>query len=82
MRFALVLGGLGGFGWGVLLGLTTSAAWPDIVVHASAGALLLAVLLRWWRGVWIHAWTEAREQQTEAEGASRKATQVPSTPKT
>lgn len=82
MRFALILGGLGGFGWGILLGVTTSAAWPDIVVQASVGALLVAVLLRWWRGVWVRAWIEARVQQAKAAESDRKHGQVASTAKT
>lgn len=82
MKFALILGAFGGFGWGILLGLTTSAEWPDMVIHASGGALLLAILLRWWRGVWLRAWAEARAENSRAVETTRKAAQLATTART
>ncbi len=75
MKFTMAFGALAGFGLGILCGLTASASWPRIVVHASASAVGLAFLMRWWRRVWLRSLGEARTQQAlAAQKAQRNET--------
>jgi hypothetical protein len=76
MKFALILGALAGFAIGVLSGLAAKSSWQTCVVNGSAGALGLALLLRWWRKVWMRSLAESLEQQyQEAQQALRKDAQ-------
>jgi hypothetical protein len=66
MKFTMAFGALAGFALGILCGLTAATSWQRIVVHASASAVGLAFLMRWWRRVWIRSLGEARTQQALA----------------
>jgi len=76
MKFALILGALAGFAIGVLSGLAAASSWQTCVVNGSVGAVGLALLLRWWRQVWMRSLAESLEQQFEAaQQAARKEAQ-------
>ncbi len=63
MKFALILGALAGFATGVLCGLAAASSWQTCVINGCTGAIGLALLLRWWRQVWVRSLAEALEQQ-------------------
>lgn len=59
----LVLGAFLGFLSGVLLGLLNHSDWPAILWRASAAALVLGVLLRWWGRCWADCLRVAQQER-------------------
>jgi hypothetical protein len=66
MKFALIIGALAGFTLSTALGLWVSSSWPTIVVNASAGALGMALLMRWWRRMWLRCLADALAAKHQA----------------
>jgi hypothetical protein len=52
MKSLLLIGGLLGFGIGLLFSWAGDSPWPACLWHASLAAYLTGVLLRWWGGAW------------------------------
>lgn len=52
MRALLVMGGLLGFGIGLLFSWAQASAWPACLWHGALAAYLTAWLMRWWGGAW------------------------------
>lgn len=76
MKYSLMLGAVSGFSIGALLGLAASGSWPSVILKASGGALGLALLFRWWRGMWVRCLTEAlRERAAAAAKETPQATE-------
>ncbi len=59
MKALMILGALVGFLIGCSFGLTGRSSWPSALWHASAAALVVAVLTRWWMGVWLQGLRES-----------------------
>ncbi|MCX6884771.1 MAG: hypothetical protein WCR20_00710 [Verrucomicrobiota bacterium] len=80
MKFALILGAMTGFAVGVLSGLAVSSSWQTCLINGCVGAVAIALLLRWWRRIWVASLLESLHQEyLAAQQASRKDAQ-PSTP--
>jgi hypothetical protein len=52
MKALLLIGGLLGFGIGLVFSWAQESAWPDCLWHACLAAYLAAHLLRWWGRAW------------------------------
>jgi hypothetical protein len=77
MKFALILGAMTGFAVGVLSGLAVSSSWQTCLINGCVGAIALALLLRWWRKVWVASLMESLHQQyLAAQQAGRKDAQT------
>lgn len=50
MKLLLLIGGLAGFGIGLFCSWIEESSWPSALWHASLGAYLGGLLMRWWGG--------------------------------
>jgi hypothetical protein len=48
----MLLGGLLGFGLGLVFSLARENSWPTTLWHACLAAYLTSLLLRWWGKTW------------------------------
>ncbi len=66
MKALLLIGGLLGFGIGLVFSWAQESAWPSCLWHACLAAYLASQLLRWWGRAWRRnlemALTEDRSQ--------------------
>lgn len=67
MKIFMLTGALAGFALGIGLGLSARVDWPSMLWHASAGALGLGLLMRWWGGVWMRSYYESLESRRALE---------------
>jgi len=68
MKLLLLLGGLLGFGIGLLFGWAEDSSGSACLWHACLAAYLTAILMRWWGDAWRNGLTEAlRERQAASE---------------
>jgi hypothetical protein len=80
MRALLLIGGLLGFGIGLLFSWAEASSWPACLWHASLAAYLTGLLVRWWGGAWRKNLEDAlREQQSVAAAAAAAAPSIPLT---
>lgn len=70
MKALMILGALVGFLIGSSFGLTGRSSWPTALWHASAGALVAAVLTRWWTRIWFQGLRESLIQRRNSRSAS------------
>ena len=66
MKALMILGALVGFLIGSSFGLAGRSSWPTALWHASAAALVAAVLTRWWSHVWMQGLRESIIQRRHA----------------
>jgi len=59
----MIFGSVVGFSIAVGCGMAKGNSWPIILWHASAAALVAAVLTRWWSHVWFTGLRDAIEQR-------------------
>ncbi len=52
MKLLLLLGGLLGFGIGLLFSWAQQSPWPSSIWHACAAAYVTGMLLQWWGRAW------------------------------
>jgi hypothetical protein len=52
MKALLLIGGLLGFGIGLIFSWAQESAWPSCLWHASLAAYLASQMLRWWGRSW------------------------------
>jgi hypothetical protein len=52
MKSLLLVGGLLGFGVGLLFSWAAESPWPTCFWHACVAAYFAGTLLRWWGGAW------------------------------
>lgn len=52
MKSLLLIGGLLGFGIGLIFSWVQESAWPSCLWHACLAAYLASLLLRWWGRAW------------------------------
>ena len=75
MKLMMMLGGLLGFGIGLVFSWAQGSPWPSVLWRASVAAFASGLLLRWWGRLWIHALQQAhREKQTALSVDSQPAT--------
>jgi len=63
MKSLMILGALAGFLIGSGFGLAGQATWPAALWRACAGALIAAILVRWWGRVWLQGLRDATHQR-------------------
>jgi len=66
MKAFTILGSIFGFLTGVGFGLLNNTSWPTMLWHASAAALLMALLARWWSRMWLLGLRDSAEQRRRA----------------
>lgn len=66
MKSFMILGAVVGFLIGTGFGLISNSSWATVLWHASAAALLTAILARWWSHVWLQNLHDATEQRRQA----------------
>lgn len=49
----MIMGGLMGFGIGVVSGYVKEISWPAMFLRACVTALISGLLFRWWGRVWL-----------------------------
>ena len=52
MKSLLLIGGLLGFGIGLLFSWAEESPWPACLWHACLAAYLTGILMKWWGGAW------------------------------
>jgi hypothetical protein len=52
MKALLLIGGILGFGIGLIFSWAQESAWPSCLWHACLAAYLAGLLLRWWGRAW------------------------------
>ena len=52
MKLLLLIGGLVGFGIGLLFSWAQESSWPACFWHACIAAYLASLLMRWWGQAW------------------------------
>ena len=53
MKKMMIMGGLMGFGIGVVTGYVKEVSWPAMFLRACVTALISGLLFRWWGRVWL-----------------------------
>lgn len=71
MKLLMTLGGLIGFGLGLLASLLQGCAWPQAFGRACVAALLAGLLLRWWGQVWTKNLQNAVAERAREQGKPR-----------
>lgn len=74
MKLLMILGGLIGFGLGLLGGLLQGCAWPQVFGRACVAALLAGIVLRWWGQVWAKNFQKAVEERSRQNGPAHTPT--------
>lgn len=72
MRMSMLLGAIAGFITSMVIGLQVQNSWPVVLWHASASALVLGVLARWWASIWQTTLRQAVSEQLEKQEQQRK----------
>jgi len=68
MKFLLIVGGLLGFGIGLLFSWAEESSGSACLWHACLAAYLSAILMRWWCNAWRKGLAESlRERQNKPE---------------
>ncbi len=71
MKSLMLIGGLLGFGIGLLLSWAEESSWPASLWHACLAAYLTSLLMRWWGSAWRKNLAEAlRESQNQPESVN------------
>jgi hypothetical protein len=74
MKLLLLLGGLLGFGIGLVFSRAQENSWPYCLFHASLGAYAGGWLMGWWGRAWQTSLKNAAvEQQNRAAAAAASA---------
>jgi hypothetical protein len=68
MKFLLLIGGLSGFGIGLVCSWIKECSWPTMLWHASLGAYAGGLLMRWWGRAWRSTLAQAiHERQSQVQ---------------
>lgn len=70
MKFIIIIGGITGFGIGMLFGWATQSPWPAVMWRSCAAAYAGGLLMRWWGRLWLKSLQEAQIQRRQAELAT------------
>jgi hypothetical protein len=66
MKSYIILGSIIGFLIGAGFSLADGCSWSTALWRACAGALVMAILTRWWSRVWLQSLREAVKQRRAA----------------
>lgn len=66
MKALIIFGSVVGFLIAAGCGLASGSSWPNLLWHASAAALVAAMLTRWWGRIWFASLNDALEQRRHA----------------
>jgi hypothetical protein len=66
MKAFMILGAIIGFLTGAGLSLADGCSWSTALWRACAAALVVAVLARWWSGIWLQNLRMAMRQRRQA----------------
>ncbi|MDX1952333.1 MAG: hypothetical protein SFY81_09110 [Verrucomicrobiota bacterium] len=77
MKKLMMIGGLMGFGIGLVFGLAQNSSWPSILWRSSVACLVSGLLLRWWGQVWVNNLHAAYQQQLAAASAQENTRSNP-----
>jgi hypothetical protein len=66
MKKMMIMGGIVGFGLGLVTGLVKDISWPALFLRACVSALLAGLLFRWWGRVWIGGLKDSLNQAAAA----------------
>lgn len=64
MKLLLLIGGLLGFGIGLVVSWIQESSWPACLWHACLAAYLAGLLMRWWGRAWHRSLAEALADNT------------------
>lgn len=73
----MALGGLLGFGIGLVLGYAQQSEWPSILWRAAVAAYLAGLLMRWWGSAWISALRQNHQERLAAAHAKPETKSSP-----
>jgi len=74
MKLMLMIGGLIGFGTGVMLGLAQSGSWQDIIWKSAVAAYIAGFLMKWWGKIWAKCIKEAESLSANQKQEKQEAT--------
>ena len=66
MKSLMILGGLIGFGIGLLFGWIRDNSWSSMLFRACVATYLAGLLLRWWGRVWVKSLEEMLHERQAA----------------
>jgi hypothetical protein len=66
MKSLMLIGAFTGCFIGFIFGLRQEESWPTMLWHASAGAYLGGLLMRWWGHAWRKSLAESLEERQNA----------------
>ena len=66
MKSLMILGGLMGFGMGLLFNWAEQGAWPSCLWHACVAAYVACMLMRWWGNAWRKSLEASLNEQHES----------------
>lgn len=81
MRMSMLLGAIIGFTTAMAVGLLVRNTWPVVLWHASASALVLGFLARWWASIWQSSLRQVVSEQIAKNELQRKQANQTPTPK-
>ena len=55
MKLLVLIGGIVGFGVGLVSGVSAECSWPTTIWHACLATCIAALLARWWGRIWIQS---------------------------
>ena len=73
MKKMMIMGGLLGFGIGVVTGFVKEVSWPALFLRACVTALISGLLFRWWARVWLAGLRDSLAAKAAEKQSSRMA---------
>lgn len=73
MKKMMIMGGLLGFGIGVVTGLVKEISWPALFLRACVTALISGLLFRWWGRVWLSGLKDSMAAKAAEKQSSQSA---------
>lgn len=62
----MILGAIIGFLIGAGMSLSDQCSWPTALWRGCAAAMAVAILARWWSGIWLHNLRVAVKERRQA----------------
>ena len=63
MKLLLLMGGLSGFGIGLIFSWLQENSWPTTLWHAALGAYVMGLLMQYWGRSWRRSLADAIEEE-------------------
>jgi uncharacterized membrane protein YeaQ/YmgE (transglycosylase-associated protein family) len=82
MKSLLLVGGVMGFGSGMVISLMRQNSWATCLWHGSVGAYVSAMLMRWWGQAWRQSLEQVlQERENTPAPAPSPVLSTPTSPK-